>query len=50
MLRLQPAVAAVAVPTWITFGLAALTLIAAFFLPKPAQGATQDAAQKAASA
>jgi hypothetical protein len=28
------AVPAVAIPTWITFGLVALTLVAAFFLPK----------------
>ena len=33
------AIAAVAVPTWITFGLVALTLIAAFLLPKSAQKA-----------
>lgn len=31
------AVAAVAIPTWITFGLVALTLAAAFFVRKPAQ-------------
>jgi hypothetical protein len=31
------AVAAVAVPTWITFGLVALTLVAAFFIHKPGQ-------------
>jgi hypothetical protein len=31
------AVAAVAIPTWITFGLVALTLAAAFFLHKPGQ-------------
>ena len=31
------AVAAVAIPTWITFGLVALTLVVAFFLRKPAQ-------------
>jgi hypothetical protein len=29
------AVAAVAIPTWITFGLVALTLAAAFFLRRP---------------
>jgi hypothetical protein len=33
----QAAVAAVAIPTWITFGLVALTLAIAFFLRKPAQ-------------
>jgi hypothetical protein len=34
------AVMAVAIPTWITFGLAALTLAAAFFfLPRPARKA-----------
>jgi len=31
------AVAAVAVPTWITFGLVALTLVAALFIQKPGQ-------------
>ena len=31
------AVAAVATPTWITFGLVALSLIAALFLPRPVQ-------------
>ena len=31
------AVSAVAIPTWITFGLVALTLIAAFFLTRPRQ-------------
>jgi len=31
------AVAAVAIPTWITFGLVALTLLAAFFLTRPRQ-------------
>ncbi len=30
-------VPAVVIPTWITFGLVALTLVAAFFLPRPAQ-------------
>jgi hypothetical protein len=30
------AVAAVAIPTWITFGLVALTLVAAFFSRRPA--------------
>jgi hypothetical protein len=32
-------VAAVAIPTWITFGLVALTLVAAFFLKQPRQKA-----------
>jgi hypothetical protein len=31
------AVAAVAIPTWITFGLVALTLAAAFFQRRPGQ-------------
>lgn len=34
------AVAAVAIPTWITFGLVALTLVAAFFVRRPARQAS----------
>lgn len=34
----QAAVPAVAIPTWITFGLVALTLVAALFIRKPAKG------------
>ena len=33
----QAGVAAVVIPTWITFGLVALTLVAAFFVAKPGQ-------------